>query len=86
MTWLILLFRVGAILYVIYVLKDSHLLDKPRMWLINRSLFFAQLLTCQYCLAFWASLFVFLLPVQAAGILALAFIAAVLYGGLFYGE
>lgn len=85
MTWLTLLFRVGAVLYVIYVLKDSSLLERPRLWLIGKSLFMHGLLTCQYCLAFWASLFVFLLPIQAAGVLAIACIAAVLYGRLFDG-
>lgn len=58
----IILFSFYAITFIV---KESILLDKPRIWLIRQSPFFYHLFSCWLCTGFWGGLFIYLLYFQS---------------------
>ena len=46
---------------ITFIAKQSILFDKPRIWLIRKSVFFYYLFECWFCTGYWAGLIVYLL-------------------------
>jgi len=60
-----------AVMYgITFGIKDSKLLRKPRQWLADRSSFFADLLSCPYCVGFHSGWLTFLLLRQDLSLLS----------------
>lgn len=44
------IFKILAIYSITFSIKETSLLDKPRDFLVRRSVFFFKLISCSYCL------------------------------------
>ena len=44
-----------------FAIKETGLLNRPRIWIIGLHPFFYELLSCWYCTGFWAGLLTYLL-------------------------
>jgi hypothetical protein len=50
------LFYLTSMLGLAFILKEAEILSVPRNWLMQRSVFFAKLFMCYWCVGFWAGI------------------------------
>lgn len=58
MIWVLAIISVEAITEI---LLHSTLFIKPKLWLMKKSEYLEELLSCGFCLSFWVSLLVFII-------------------------
>lgn len=63
---------------ITFALKDSVLLNSPREWIISRSKFVGDLLSCAYCTGFYSGWISFIL-LKVSGISDLPWFGLVVY-------
>jgi hypothetical protein len=55
------LLYLASMLGAAFILKEAEILSVPRNWLMQRSVFFAKLMMCYWCVGFWAGIAIDLL-------------------------